>query len=243
MEKLQFDSGDYKLYSPDSLKYITDNMLVILKRKIEEYKQIFNINYFRKIELHFFDDKDEFRNYVYALRGERNSLPEYASGVFDNGKIIAFIPNNIIVGSSMYRNYSYMPSHELFHIMYKELIWEKNSLERIIWFDEGMAKYFSGELEYISEQNRFKDFFTKVKNETKIIPNLNNLKHGVSFVNENYNGYDLSFIGVKYIIDTLGLEEFKVLMKDICKIKKYGEHILNDAFEYFEKSIIIKNNK
>lgn len=53
--------------------------------------------------------------------------------------------NNLTIGSHLYNRRLYMASHELFHIMYKELIWEKENKIRIIWFDEGMAQFFSGE--------------------------------------------------------------------------------------------------
>ncbi len=43
MEKIQIDTNDFILYSPDSLKYITDNMFSILNDAISFYKDKFNI--------------------------------------------------------------------------------------------------------------------------------------------------------------------------------------------------------
>ena len=34
-----------------------------------------------------FDDIEKFRNYIYDLRGEKESLPKYAIGTFDNGTV------------------------------------------------------------------------------------------------------------------------------------------------------------
>ena len=39
----------------------------------------------------------------------------------------------------------YTASHELFHILYKKYILEKNNIDRVVWLDEGMAQFFSGE--------------------------------------------------------------------------------------------------
>ncbi len=71
MEKIQFDTNNFVLYSPDSLKYVTDHILDILNKKIEEYKLLFGIKEYRKIEIYFFDNIEKFREYVYNLRGRK----------------------------------------------------------------------------------------------------------------------------------------------------------------------------
>lgn len=120
-------------------------MVSILNAAIAFYKKLFDIVSFRKIQINYFDSLEKFREYIYSLRGERKSLPEYATGTFDNGMINAFIKPNLLVGSPLYNKALYLANHELFHIMYQELIWERKKLKRIVWFDEGMAQLFSGE--------------------------------------------------------------------------------------------------
>ena len=122
MEKIQIDTNDFILYSPDSLKYITDNIVTILNAAIAFYKKLFDIVSFRKIQINYFDGLEKFREYIYSLRGERKSLPEYATGTFDNGMINTFIKPNLFVGSYLYNKALYLANHELFHIMYQELI-------------------------------------------------------------------------------------------------------------------------
>ncbi len=127
MEKLQFENEQFVLYSPDSLGYITDNMLDILNEKIEFYNDIFDIDYFRQFKMNYFDDLQEFREFVYELRGERESLPEYATATFDKGMINAYLSPNIDVTTRQYQRKQFLAPHELFHIMYKELIWKKEN--------------------------------------------------------------------------------------------------------------------
>lgn len=122
MEKIQFDNNQFMLYSPDSLKYVTDNMIDILTKSIEFYKDLFDIDNFRKFQINYFDDIEKFRKYIYDLRGEEESLPKYAKGTFDNGMINSYISSNIDINSHQYYKTLYMASHELFHIMYQELI-------------------------------------------------------------------------------------------------------------------------
>lgn len=142
MEKIQFENDNFILYSPDSLNYITSDMENILNESLKKYYSLFNVDSFRKVQINYFDDLEKFRNYIYELRGEKDSLPEYAKGTFDKGMINAYIHPNIIEGTPLYNKKKYNASHELFHIMYQELIWEKNNIDRVVWFDEGMAQLF-----------------------------------------------------------------------------------------------------
>ncbi len=100
MEKLQYECEQYKLYAPDSLKYITDYMPEILIPKIEEYKELFGIKNANQVQINYFDRLENFRNFVYELRGERESLPEYSRGVGDEGMISAFISKKCYRGNS-----------------------------------------------------------------------------------------------------------------------------------------------
>ena len=112
----------------------------------------------------------------------------------------------------------YTASHELFHILYMKYILNNDYLKRIVWYDEGMAQFMSGEKDLLNDNSIFKDFYMKVKEETKVTPQMDTLEHGNSFVNEDYNGYDLSYLAIKYLSDILSAEQFKDLMPDFKKI-------------------------
>ena len=234
IEKKQFENDNFILYAPDSLEYITNKLPLILENKIEFYKKLFDIKKYRKIQINYFDDLDKFRNFIYELRGEKNSLPIYAKGTFDRGMINGFVDKNIAINTFLYSRKLYMVSHELFHIMYRELILSKNNLERVIWYDEGMAQLFSGENDIRLNNKNFKNWFSSCIKNTKTIPNLNLLSHGNKFENDEYSGYDLSLLSVKYLYETLSFKDFKKLMYDIRKIKIYGKNIVNYAIDYYE---------
>lgn len=233
MEKRQFENKEFVLYSPDSLKYITDNLERILDSSLKQYKLLFDIDEFDKVQINFFDSVEKFRNFIYKLRGENKSLPSYAKGTYDKGMINAYIEPNIVMDSPLYYKKLYTASHELFHIMYQKLILEKENKERITWFDEGMAQFFSGEYSNKLNDNHFKDFINYVFARTKVIPDLNVLKHGKDFETENYSGYNLSLIAIKYLYDTIELEGLKLLMHDTDKIINIGKDIIYDAFTYY----------
>lgn len=227
----------YILNAPQSLKYITDNMHDVLNDKIEQYKKIFKIKQLNPIQINYFDNIEEFRNFIYKIRGEKESLPEYATGTYDKGMINAFIKPNIDINSNDYKIKLYLANHELFHILYMQYILKNDYQKRIVWYDEGMAQFLSGEMDELLDIEKFKKFYLKVKNNTLVIPNLNEIEHGTSFCNNNYNGYDLSYLCIRYLREIMTNEEFQDLMSNFSKIKEYGINIVENMFAYYDSII------
>ncbi len=214
------------------LEQLAISTLELLNNKMNEYVQLFDIEKIDLITVNYFDDLEEFRKFIYQLRGENNSLPAYARGTYDNGMI------NACVDPKGQMNRIYTSSHELFHILYMKYILEDNYDNRIVWYDEGMAQYFSGEKQKLDQEQLFIDFYIKVKENTKIIPNMNEITHGKSFYNDSYNGYDLSYLSIKYLSEIMSLEGFKNLMSDFSQIKMIGDSVVSDMFDYFDKKLI-----
>lgn len=218
-----------KINYSESLQELAEKTIKLLQTKIAEYKQLFNIQFNEQIIVNYFDDLEKFREFIYEIRGERKSLPKYAKGTYDSDMINAYIEPD------MQLNRLYTASHELFHILYMKYILKNDYSKRIVWYDEGMAQFMSGEKKKVVDEDAFKEFFLRVKEDTKEIPNLNDLKHGESFCNDKYNGYDLSYLSIKYLNDILSPEEFTKLMSDFSNIKKYGNDIVTRMFIYYDE--------
>ncbi len=221
----------------ESLEKLSIETLELLFKTLSDYKFLFDVDTYESIVVNYFDNLDEFRSFIYGLRGEKDSLPEYARGTYDKGMI------NACVDPQKQMNSLYTASHELFHIWYMKYILKNDYSKRIVWYDEGMAQFFSGENKKIDSEEKFKDYYFKVKELTKIIPNLNEVEHGNSFCNDNYNGYDLSYLCVRYLSETMSLESFKMLMSDFNRIKDIGNNVICDMFEYYDKQYIDKKVK
>ena len=149
INKFDKKNNSYELYIHQFLYY-----------NIQKKEQIL----FLEVEIHYFDNKESFRNYVYELRGEKESLPKYAVGTGADGMIIAYIDPSIKEGTPIFRKRKCLAAHELFHIMYHELIIFKTRQEYFTWFDEGCAQFFSGEKDY--ELNGGQQNFTVAEMET-----------------------------------------------------------------------------
>ena len=150
---------------------------------------------------------------------------------------------NVCIDPKKQMNSIYTAPHELFHILYMKYILKENYNNRIVWYDEGMAQYFSGEKKKLEQEQLFIDFYIKVKENTKIIPNMNEITHGKSFCNDSYNGYDLSYLSIKYLSEIMSLEGFKKLMSDFNQIKMLGDSVVDDMFDYFDKKFIYEKTK
>jgi len=224
-----------KINYSNSLQELANKTIEMLKNKIIEYKTFFNIEFNEQIIVNYFDNLEEFREFIYKIRGERFSLPKYAKGTYDNEMINAYIEP----AAQLKRLYT--APHELFHILYMKYILKNDYEKRIVWYDEGMAQFMSGEKDKYFNEESFKKFYLNVKENTKTIPNLNNLEHGELFCNNEYNGYDLSYLSIRYLNEILTTEEFRNLMSDFSTIKEYGNNIINRMFDYYDNKQIKKN--
>ena len=215
----------------ESLQELVNITTKMLENKIFDYKNFFNIDFKDKVIINYFDNLEDFRNFIYDIRGEKESLPEYAKGTYDKGMINAYIDQKAQLDKLYYS------SHELFHILYMKYILNNDYSKRIVWYDEGMAQFLSGENDKYNDIDKFKKYYFEVRNNTKNKPNLNDIKHGDSFINDYYNGYDLSYLSVRYLSEILDKDEFKNLMSDFSKIKEYGKNIISVMFDYFDNQL------
>ena len=109
--------------------------------------------------------------------------------------------------------------HELTHVIYKNYIQEKGIKNRIVWFDEGLATYKTRQKNELYDENRLSTFIsTRITGEGKEMPNISFLhKHGskygefVDTETDKYNGYDWSYLMIRYLLETLSKKEFDEL--------------------------------
>lgn len=221
----------------DSLEPLARETISLLDKKMIEYQNFFEMKFVEQFVVNYFDNIEDFRNYIYEIRGEKESLPEYAQGTYDNGMI------NVYINPAIQLNKIYTAPHELFHILYMKYVLNNDYSKRIVWYDEGMAQFISGQKDYLNNEDEFKKFYIRVKEETKNIPIINEIDHGKSFRNENYKGYDLSYLAVRYLSETMSKTEFKKLMSNFKKIKTIGETIIQDMFNYYDEKLNSKLNK
>ena len=213
----------------DSLVDIVKDMFKMSSYKTKEIYNFFKVDNFRCVVVNLFDDLGEFKSFVANIRGVSiDDLPKYVQGTFDKGMINAYINSNIKKDSTLYKRKVHMIFHELTHIIYLKYILKNDISKRVIWLDEGLAQNLSGEF----KDNDFDDFLNRFKS-FKNIPNLNELRHGKKFVNDDYDGYVLSYLVVKYLIDTRGYDELLKILENNELSKELVGEIVNEMKEYY----------
>ena len=218
-----------------SLNKIVKEMIRISTKKVPEIFDFFQIKNYIRVTVNLFDDIDEFKCFVSDLRGiNKDELPEYCKGTFDCGMINHYIEPNIIREDVLYNTRIHSIFHELVHIIYNEVILNNNYENRVIWLDEGLAMNLSGEF----EETSFNDIFDELLS-FKEMPNMNEISHGLAFINDKYDGYIASFISVNHLIKTLNHNELLNIIKNKDITYEVGKDVLNNAIMYNNKKKMV----
>lgn len=234
--------------TPDS-KPLSEYILNQTKDKFKLYRKIFQIKKLEKISFEIYDDLEEWKE-VYRKRFDEEP-PEYSRGSFDTKTNLSFCVqhSNPKYATSWWYFAICTNAHEAFHLFYKKYIYGEN---RIVWFDEGLAQYISGENDdWINDEEVFKNKYLDFFNKFKPISNLNERVQGNTSVPDDiifsregiFDGYMASLFSITYLVENYGENYLFEVMKDNNKILELGYTILDDMTDFYNKKYIIKKLK
>lgn len=247
------ENKNFKVECPESLVSISQKIFEDLEKKKENIFDFFGFSDFQKVNIILFDSRVAYNKFF----EKDTKMPKYSIGCIIGNSIYTVIDPmciNTIDDSdekkaNEEKNISRV-AHEFIHIIYNNVIVKERRQKRCTWLDEGLAQCLSGQNDILEKGDNFKNYFINVVKSTKEVPNLNLLKHcAVSskdkpFVeNGQYNGYALSFIGVKYMLEALGKQKVKEIMKDEEKILEIGNTVIKDSFEYYKEKYFYEKDK
>lgn len=218
--------NDLTIFCTDNLKEFAQDFKLYFDDNIEKIKDFFDIN--EKIELLVaLTDKKEDVGFIY---GESSFC-----GFFNDKGAFAYININGDK-SNEYMKKGLM--HEIVHHIYKFYVYGKDK-PRITWVDEGLAQFLSRQKDKLNDIDLYKNFLLEnVKDYEQI--NINNLNHEDKSFGMN-NGYNLSYIAIRYLHDVLNKKDFIDTIKDKDKLYNLGNTIINNIKDYCE--ITINKNK
>lgn len=196
---------DNKLYefASDFIEYYNKDIIRIKKELglIKKYKIIFAL----------FSTRDVFDNIPY-----KDKLTSF-SGFFTDTGVAAYVQEN---GNYTRKELFQRLMHECVHYLYKNYVYG-NDKERITWVDEGLACFLSDQNDYLKNNEKYLEF---VRDNICAV-NLNELNHDdESFGNKN--GYNLSYIAIRYLYENNTHNEFLQLIKDRNKLTNIGSTVL-----------------
>lgn len=214
-------NDDFAIFCTDDLEDIKDELLSQLSFAKMKLLKFFGLNTFPKVSIYLFDKNVNFKSLP--------SLDNYSSLMINHSYKVKSISK--IKG---------VLCHELTHIVYRQ-IWEGH-YQCPIWLDEGLALFFSGEKDHITADfKRFKSWYLeRIVASSKTIPELEFLnKRGTNFGEfidgkfNTYNGYDISFILVYYLMKQC--DTFSEILYDKLSVEKLNEHILEECIAFFNR--------
>lgn len=193
-----------------------------------------------------FDNYEEWKEF-YISRNRREP-PEYSRGCFESENNLCYSvqKGGVLYNTPLWFHTISANAHEAFHIYYKKYVYKD---DRIVWFDEGLAQYLSGENDlWINNEERMSSNFLTFYNNYKEITNLNDRIQGNSTVPDDlifsregiFDGYRMSLLAIKYLDSKYGISYIKELMKDNKSIRKLGETIINEMIEYYKERFNIE---
>jgi hypothetical protein len=227
-----FNNDEFIIYGENTFIPFLETIVEYLKKTKQKSIDFFNINDFRKVEIHLYDKHENLLNFVRQYY-EPN---KYLRGNFMDGCANMFIDLN--EREKINRNIKSL-CHELVHIIYEEKVQEDLN-NRVVWLDEGLAELLSNQFEELEDPNKFKGFIKKQILDDKIIPPLSFLmEHGDKYgyfydlETNKYNGYYLSYVLVRYLSETIDMNDFQKIVRSKSLIDNLGDNILNDAVNYY----------
>ncbi len=209
---LSIKNNDLTIFCSNSLNLFANEFINYYEENIERIKKELLIIEEAKLELTLTDDQEKV-GFVYG----KSSF----SGFFNNKGAFAYINLN----GNKTKEYMFKGlMHELIHHLYKYYVYGKDK-ERITWVDEGIAQFFSGQKDDLLDEEKYRIFLEENLKQIDSI-NLNELNHDDrSFGNKN--GYNLSYIAIRYLYETHNHEEFIDIIKNKDTLIEIGSVIIN----------------
>lgn len=197
------------------------------KEKKKEFCKLFGCveQEIERLQASFFVERNEFVKHIQTISNGQTP-PKWATGCFYNGEI------QVLVDLKNPEEKMNTLAHELLHLFFEKMIYQKHNIERVNWLDESFAVYLDGgEHDFDRELDKSIKYLSKISKgfDMNILCDYNIIK------TKEYDGYDMFNIIGKYIFATKQENIFlKMLIENRQQIVELGKHILQDAINYFK---------
>ena len=221
------ENESFVIYASDSLSQLAHDTLSELSANKQRILNFFGLTNYRKVEVNLYDNQDDFIGFLKNIRSPEWPVPDYCQGTFDDYMINHSIDLKTL--NDRYSKYLKSTLHEFIHIIYNDAV----AKERVIWLDEGLAINLSGDYSVYDDDEKFRTFFQTSILSIENLPSINELAHGKEFVNEDYNGYDLSYLAVRYMLETMPHDDILSTIKENEAARLLGQNVLENAIQYY----------
>lgn len=238
-DKPVFETDDFIIYTDENMDDYPKMVLDTLTEKKKDIITFFNLNKIDKVRIDIYNKKDNMYNHRKDI-GLLTYNIGLNSGFFGTNYVCSYSDLSKVSKDKAIANIV----HEFIHSVYQDYVREKD--KRIVWLDEGLAQNLSGQLSDIEkDEELFKKWYLKeIINPDKEIPSVKYLhNHGTKygeFVDKEtnkYNGYDISYLMVRYMLETYDKDKLQYLLRDYASVLEVEESILSETINYFNEKI------
>ena len=121
--------------------------------------------------------------------------------------------------------------HEFVHLVYNN----QASYNHCVWLEEGLAQFLSGQKSFLeADEDKYLNWLKKSVLEKEIPPITFLKKHGSNYgefcdCNTNkYNGYDISYALIRFIIEANSEEKLYKIIRNPCVLLVFEENIMDN---------------
>lgn len=226
-EKIEkIDRGNYKFELHGNILDQVNHIEKVIESNRKRVLSFFGRKDMDSCYIHVFEDMAEIKRYLNDnCIMSYEEQPDYLCGVERLKKIFYLSYEDPYFKNNDYtqEDYDKVIVHEFIH-----LVEDKIFPRHPEWLSEGIACYLSGQYkngpEYVMDNY--------VKNYK--MPDIKDLK-GETFKTDNYDGYDLSYLMVCYLIEILGKKEFVEMLKDRSQIEYIETKVLQETLEFYKE--------
>lgn len=201
------------IYCDNKLYEFASCFMDYYKKDVVRIKKVLGLTKDYEIIFALFSDIEVFDNIPY-----KDKMTSF-SGFFTDTGVAAYVDEN---GNYTKEELYQRLMHEAVHFLYKNFVYGKDK-KRITWVDEGLACFLSNQYNGLDNEDKYKNFIK----ENIINIDLNKLSHDDESFGNN-NGYNLSYIAIRYLYENNTHEEFLEIIKNKDKLTTIGSTILKN---------------
>ena len=240
-DKPVLETDDFIIYIDEDMGDYPKMVLDILTEKKKNIITFFNLDKIDKVRIDLYNKKDNMYNHRKDI-GLLTYEIGLNSGFFGTNYVCCYSDLSKVLKNKAVSNIV----HEFVHSVYQDYVSEKG--KRIVWLDEGLAQNLSGQLSDIEEDSELfkKWYLERIINQNKEIPSVKFLhSHGTKYgkfvdkETDKYNGYDISYLMVRYMIEAYDKDRLQSLLRNYNSILELEDSILLETIAYFNDKVNI----